>query len=174
MARAGTSAIGFSLVAALASGPALTQGSATAEFVGKVSDLARSEAESRGVRLDITSCGRAVRVKADPALIHVAVANLVSNALDFAGSGSGDAPWVRVHVDGEGGSGGVSVTDSGPGVSPAVVPRLFEPFVSGKPNGVGLGLALSRRIARAHGGDLVLERSAEGAAFRLKLPLEAG
>jgi signal transduction histidine kinase len=143
-----------------------------AEFVGKVSDLARSEAESRGVQLDITTCGRVLRVKADPALIHVAVANLVSNALDFAGGGTSEAPWVRVHVDARGGSAGVSVTDNGPGVSATVLPRLFEPFASGKPNGVGIGLALSRRIARAHGGDLVLERSAEGAAFRLDLPLE--
>jgi signal transduction histidine kinase len=54
-----------------------------------------------------------------------------------------------------------------------VKPRLFEPFVTGKPNGVGIGLALSRRIARAHGGDLVHEEAPAGAAFRLILPMEA-
>ena len=64
------------------------------------------------------------------------------------------------------------VRDSGPGVAPAVKRRLFEPFVTGKPNGVGIGLALSRRIARAHGGDLVHEEAVSGAAFRLVLPME--
>jgi len=68
---------------------------------------------------------------------------------------------------------GVVVRDSGPGVAASVKPRLFEPFVTGKPNGVGIGLALSRRIARAHGGYLVHEEAPAGAAFRLILPMEA-
>ena len=65
------------------------------------------------------------------------------------------------------------VQDNGPGVSPQVRPRLFEPFVTGKPSGVGIGLALSRNIARAHGGDLVLEDGAPGVTFILTLPLAA-
>jgi len=56
----------------------------------------------------------------------------------------------------------VRVKDNGPGVSAQVRTRLFEPFVTGKPSGVGIGLALSRNIARAHGGDLVLEEGGAG------------
>jgi signal transduction histidine kinase len=64
------------------------------------------------------------------------------------------------------------VVDNGPGVPESIRERLFEPFVTGKPSGVGLGLAVSRRIVRAHGGDLVLERTPAGASFLLTFPLE--
>ena len=67
----------------------------------------------------------------------------------------------------------VRVLDNGPGVSPQVRPRLFEPFVTGKPSGVGIGLALSRNIARAHGGELALQDGAAGATFVLTMPLSA-
>ena len=142
------------------------------EFVGKVSDLSRTAAESRGVRLELKGGERPVCVRADPALIHVAVANLLGNALDFLGDGGVEGPLVTVQVEARGRCAGVRVADNGPGVAGAIRPRLFETFVTGKPNGVGIGLALSRNIARAHGGDLVLESTARGAAFYLTLPLE--
>jgi signal transduction histidine kinase len=71
----------------------------------------------------------------------------------------------------------VRVSDNGRGVSASMRPRLFEPFQTEKPNGVGIGLALARKIARAHGGDLVLDeaghprRAFPGASFVLTLPL---
>jgi signal transduction histidine kinase len=145
-----------------------------AEFVKKISDLSRSTAESRGVRLEICPPNGPVRVKADPALVHVAVASLLGNALDFVGDGAVAAPCVLVEVGAHQTEAGVRVADNGPGVSDSVKRRLFEPFVSGKPNGVGIGLALSRKIARAHGGDLVLEGSARGAVFYFTLPLDKG
>jgi two-component system NtrC family sensor kinase len=66
----------------------------------------------------------------------------------------------------------VRVADEGPGVSETVRERLFEPYFTTKPEGqgTGLGLAVSRAIARDHGGDLVLERTPVGASFRLSLP----
>jgi two-component system C4-dicarboxylate transport sensor histidine kinase DctB len=51
-------------------------------------------------------------------------------------------------------------------------PRLFEPFSTTKPSGVGIGLALSRKIARAHNGDLALMDSKQGASFVFTLPME--
>jgi len=101
------------------------------------------------------------------------VANLVGNALDFAQQGTDGPPRVVVGVDAAAGQARVRVIDNGPGVADAVRARIFEPFVTGRPNGVGIGLALSRKIARAHGGDLTLEETLAGAAFRLTLPLEA-
>lgn len=63
----------------------------------------------------------------------------------------------------------LDVTDDGPGVAEAVRATLFEPLVTTKKEGTGLGLALARRVARAHGGDAVLVPSEAGAHFRILL-----
>jgi signal transduction histidine kinase len=143
-----------------------------AQFVPKVTELARDAAEAQGVALKVVPADTRVPVRADPALVHVVIANLVGNAVNFAAVGEAALPWVEVSVTTADSTAGVVVRDSGPGVAASVRPRLFEPFVTGKPNGVGIGLALSRRIARAHGGDLVHEDAPAGAAFRLILPRE--
>jgi two-component system sensor histidine kinase FlrB len=65
----------------------------------------------------------------------------------------------------------VEVSDDGPGVPVELAPRLFEPLVTARPGGTGLGLALARRIAAAHGGTIELVRAHEtGATFRIALP----
>ena len=66
----------------------------------------------------------------------------------------------------------IVVTDNGPGIAAADRERVFEPFVSGKPTGMGLGLAVSRAIVEAHGGTLEAMPGPHG-AFRLVLPTEA-
>jgi len=141
------------------------------DFVRRVAELAQPAADSRGILMLVPSLGTAVRVKADPSLVHVVVANLVGNALDYAGNGA-RAPRVVVDVAAVGGRARVRVSDNGPGVSDAIRPRLFEPFVTGRPNGVGIGLAFSRTIARAHGGDLVLAERVSETSFDFTLPLE--
>jgi two-component system C4-dicarboxylate transport sensor histidine kinase DctB len=143
-----------------------------AEFVPKVVDLARVTAESRGVELRLLLPSQRVPVRIDPTLVHVAIANLVGNALDFATEG-GRRPVAEVRVEVVEGRACITVSDNGPGVKPDVRTRLFEPFATGRPNGVGLGLHLARAVASAHGGDLRLEQSNEGARFRMSIPLEA-
>jgi two-component system sensor kinase FixL len=66
------------------------------------------------------------------------------------------------------------VEDSGPGVSDEVAEKLFEPFVTSKSDGMGLGLAISRSLLLARGGELLCSRSKElgGAAFAVRVPLE--
>ena len=61
--------------------------------------------------------------------------------------------------------------DSGPGPAPEVAARLFEPFVTGKPEGVGLGLAVARQVAEAHGGTIGWRRDGNLTCFAIELPL---
>ena len=66
----------------------------------------------------------------------------------------------------------VVISDSGPGLPPEILDRLFQPFVTTKPNGIGIGLSISRSIIEAHGGRLsTLDSPAGGAAFRFTLPI---
>jgi nitrogen fixation/metabolism regulation signal transduction histidine kinase len=95
------------------------------------------------------------------------LANLLENAAEAAGSGG----TVRVLTKRENGRPSVEVHDSGPGLSEAASRSLFEPSISFKKRGMGLGLSISRKNALLAGGDLqVIEGSLGGAAFRLVLP----
>lgn len=112
-----------------------------------------------------------VRVQGEPLNLRRAVGNLVENAVKFAGA-------ARVRVITEDGQAVVLVEDSGPGLPVADLEAVFEPFRRAEPSrsretgGAGLGLAVARGIARAHGGDVTLSNRPEGGlAARLTLPL---
>ncbi len=117
-------------------------------------------ASVRGVSVGTSGVARA-SIDADS--IARAVDNLVRNAVEA--SPSGGRVDVRVTTGTEGVV--VRVEDSGPGVPEARVAELFEPFFTTKPSGTGLGLALSRSIARAHGGDVSYARDGERTRFEL-------
>ncbi len=100
--------------------------------------------------------------------------NLVSNAVDAAARPDGR---VDIVCDADRDFLTIRVLDNGPGIAPDVARRLFQPFVSTKPDGkgTGLGLAISRRLAHSMQGTLEAENRPEGgAAFTLRLPLTAG
>ena len=78
---------------------------------------------------------------------------------------------IRTHCAGA--SVVAEVKDSGPVVDEAVVKRLFEPFYTTRPSGLGMGLAISRSIVEAHGGRIVVVRNPEGGlTLRVSLPIE--
>jgi len=102
-----------------------------------------------------------------PAKLRQVLANLVRNAAEAAGPGG----RVTVRVVEAPDQARVEVEDSGPGIAEAAEARLFEPFFTTKDRGTGLGLAVSRAIARAHGGEVTGESLAGGGArFTLRLP----
>jgi signal transduction histidine kinase len=105
----------------------------------------------------------------DPGQLAHLFVNLLSNAVEAAGPGG----WVSVDLQELAGKlVRVTVADSGPGPSPELADRLFEPFVTGKPDGVGLGLAVARQVAEAHGGHIRWHREADRTCFVIELPLE--
>jgi signal transduction histidine kinase len=116
-------------------------------------------------------------VMADGVQIQQVALNLVLNALD-AMEQAGTAParrsvTIRTWRNGSGGV-DICVSDTGPGLAGIAPERLFEPFFSTKPHGLGIGLSISRSIAERHGGVLKAETPAHGGAlFRLTLPAVA-
>jgi signal transduction histidine kinase len=96
-------------------------------------------------------------------MIHVLYENAV-------GASAPRRPTIETRAHLENGRVFIDVADDGPGVSPDVAARIFEPLVTGRPGGTGLGLALARRIAAAHGGSISLVDSEHGATFRVELP----
>jgi signal transduction histidine kinase len=111
-------------------------------------------------------------VLVDRLQIELVLRNLITNAAEAIDGSAGTARIVvsaqrhdPAHIR-------IVVSDNGPGVPAASRERVFEPFVSGKPSGMGLGLAISRAIAEAHGGTLEAKSGAHG-EFHLVLPTGA-
>jgi signal transduction histidine kinase len=132
-----------------------------------VADLLRGRAEKQkvDVRLDLPPGG--VVVTADGEQLRQVLVNLGLNALDAMPGGGelrfGLRRWANGPVE-------VEVADTGPGVATAVLPRLFEPFVSTRDTGLGLGLVISKRIVEDHGGSIsAANRPGGGASFFVKL-----
>ncbi len=118
-------------------------------------------------------------VRADRDQIARVLTNLVQNALD-AVRPLGPAGRIEVTVGGLGPALPgqreqvfVTVSDNGPGLSPEIAARLFEPYATSKPHGTGLGLAIAQRIAIEHDGELshLASERGSGATFRLVLPV---
>jgi two-component system, NtrC family, nitrogen regulation sensor histidine kinase NtrY len=112
-------------------------------------------------------------IRADREQLVQVLVNLVKNALEATKAKEGrHAGHVRVEVEPAGPDAvRFVVRDDGPGVDPAVIPRLFEPYASTKQGGTGLGLAIAQRIAVEHGGAIAYARGPSGGAvFRVILP----
>jgi len=124
---------------------------------------------SGDVELSVEGGGAGRTLLVDRLQIELVLRNLLANAFEAVAH---EPPGKRrVTVSAEAANGNVifRVRDSGPGVSPTARERLFEPFSTSKSSGMGLGLAISRAIAEAHGGSLTAEPTAHG-EFHLVLP----
>lgn len=126
-------------------------------------------AASRGVRLVRRVLSPGARISADAVRVRQVLVNLLRNAIEASAGRTGARVELGARV--QSGSAVLRVRDNGPGVAPEVRAHLFEPLNTTKPDGLGMGLALSRSIAESHGGTLELERTRLGGAFRLTLPI---
>ena len=130
--------------------------------------LVDGRCKQQQVKLTIVCQDSPIMLEGDTSQIQQLLLNLVINALDAMPDG-GDLT-VRVSVNGERLE--LSVIDTGDGIREDMLDKLFVPFSTSKPTGVGLGLGICRRIASSHGGSLTGQNRLEGGAeFRLTLPL---
>jgi len=124
------------------------------------------EFAARGVSLLTELAQDASSVNADRPQLRRALLNLALNALQATPAGG----RVIIGTARRAGSVGLSVRDTGQGVPLDLQPRLFEPFVSGRPGGTGLGLAIAQRAVEQHGGTIEVESGPGGSAFTIVLP----
>ncbi len=135
------------------------------QVVGRV----RSRAELQGVAVEFAPSGCPLVADIDPSQLQQVLYNLLFNALEAQPSGG--RVRVKVGAEGTGGDLTVCVADDGPGLSAEVRDRAFEPFVSTKDAGLGLGLSICRRIVEGHGGEIrAADGPGGGAVFTARFP----
>lgn len=145
-------------------------------FLFQLRELLSEEAERSGVTVSLDPDPGQWLVTADPALLEMAVYLLFRNSLEALEdrrrqSGEIIIKWRK----GESGSVTVTVEDTGPGLDQAMVSCLFDPFVSTRPHGVGLGLPLCRTAIESLGGRVwLVSSSSSGTAFAFELPAVPG
>ena len=151
----------------------VSRGSSRGAEVCKLRDVAAAGCESLQASADAQHVEVQIRIPDEIELplernrMERVFSNLVGNALEMMPDGG----RVQISAATEDGCVVADVRDTGPGIAPEIRGSLFEPFVSGKKNGLGLGLALARQTVLDHGGDLWAESEpGHGACFRLRLP----
>ena len=144
------------------------------QVVGQVVDEQREQAAERAIELTCDPVDSPIAIQGDATQLAVAVAAVVTNALEAVGANGHIAVLARERVEGEARSAEVIVRDDGPGISEAVRRHLFDPFFSGREAGRGLGFGLSKcwRIVTEHGGTVVVNNvEGGGAEFTIELPI---
>jgi signal transduction histidine kinase len=131
-------------------------------------------AERHGIHLEADLPDGLPRLRADRIQAETILHNLLGNALESLMAAHQPRKRVRIEARETPGAVQFRICDNGPGIAEDIRPRLFEPFATSKPDGMGLGLVISRNLAEAHGGRLTLEPAGPdgGACFNLTLPLD--
>jgi C4-dicarboxylate-specific signal transduction histidine kinase len=144
------------------------------EAVLDIITLTRSELLRHGISLETELATGLPLIEGDRIQLQQVILNLVLNAVEAISGIDEGAREMRISTDRESSNGVlVSVRDLGPGLDPESVDRLFEPFYTTKPNGLGMGLAICRSIVEAHGGRLwATANEPRGAVFQFILAPE--
>ena len=148
-----------------------------AAVIGSALETSRPLIDAAAHQLELDLPREPVRVVGDPVRLAQIVTNLLNNAARYTPRGG----RIRVALRNGGAQAAISVRDSGIGIEPAALPQIFEMFSQAErtrsrfPGGLGIGLALSRRLAEMHGGtlDAASDGPGQGAEFTLRLPVAA-
>jgi C4-dicarboxylate-specific signal transduction histidine kinase len=142
------------------------------ETIHEVIVLARSEVKRSGVVLETQLSDDVPAILADRIELQQVILNLMINAIEaMSGAGEGPRELLVRSVKDESQGVLISVQDSGPGLDPESLDHLFDAFYTTKPEGLGMGLAISRSLIEAHRGRLWATANApHGAIFQFTLP----
>ncbi len=142
------------------------------EVIGETMKMLSAEASAQGVSLSTELEPGLSKVRADRVQVQQVVLNLALNAMEAMHDQPADKRQMVIRsrrIDEK--QAEVAVSDSGAGIDPEMLPRIFDAFVTTKPNGMGLGLSISRSIVEAHGGRLGAHNlQSGGASFHFTLP----
>lgn len=140
-----------------------------------VADLLENKAKEMGVKLEIRPDKTLPTVQVDPEGLHRALLNILGNAMDAVEDRKLPQVQATVKADPEEGWARIEILDNGVGISPEKVDDIFKPFVSSKGSkGTGLGLPVSRKILREHGGDIIVKSEpGKGSKFILRMPIKS-
>ena len=144
-------------------------------LVSEVVELMKARAGEVGIKLESSLDESLPTVPVDPEGIHRALLNVMGNAFDAVDDRKNAQVTVGTRRDPEPGWVRLLVRDNGVGIPPQKVTEIFKPFVSTKGSrGTGLGLAVSRKILREHGGDILVQSQVgKGSLFILRLPIKS-
>ncbi|MGD0497423.1 MAG: ATP-binding protein [Bryobacteraceae bacterium] len=138
------------------------------ELAAEILRVLEPEAERNGVAVSLAQPPDAVLVKADSGLLRQALVNIAVNAIEaMQGGGS-----LRVEIERSGEICSIRIADTGPGIPQEQRDKIFQLYFTTKPQGTGIGLAMTFRAVQLHGGTIEVEaEGGQGATFRVTLPL---
>jgi signal transduction histidine kinase len=152
--------------------PQAAQDVCLATVVEDALSLVRPACVHAGIDLEFARPEEPCRVRGDPEALRQLTVNLVLNAVEAAGRQSSGRPRITVALESAGQDRvALHVQDTGAGPPPEVADRLFEPFISGKPEGTGLGLYVARQVVEGHHGSIHWQRHDGETCFTVELPL---
>lgn len=141
------------------------------EMIVELFEFLADDARDRNIRLHFDYEGKLDNLLLDPTLIRQALMNLLRNSFEALVEKSGGEVIVRARVRGD--LLGLEIIDTGCGIAPSNIDRMFRPYFTTKKQGTGMGLPMVRRIVEEHGGQITFEsEEGKGTQFRILLPVD--